>query len=425
MSSTYWEDPLPLEPFERVGSFDFFALPRELRDKVYTEVLQPEYLNSFPTPELPLGCTSILCTNRQARAEGLELFSSKEHVINISCDYRHKLFRSMFAFGKPSFLRGRETVGKLPQRYCELQVVRFPRIGIKIIYPFLYNDVLDDSDAKALDNLKDGIEQIIRCLTKSRDLRTLRLCLQPNSHPEALDENFPWSERTLLAYRTLTPFLELAKSKNINLLIDTNKYFRGNRRFGRYWEHYDWVDPVASMLGDDWNNMKSSISTDHNADSNDYGHLMPTQIDPPGADYKLVPECRVCYRIFESRTALNQHLKQSRHTSVYRHKAENKLGWVSQRSHRNSTWLSRYICFTCGETFSREKEKNDHCKWHAHWRSTIISRWVNYDWEEDDPRNGEARREKQARDARHARVNRLGLSGRGGHGSRGGGRGGR
>jgi hypothetical protein len=139
-----------------------------------------------------IGTTEILCLNRKMYREAIGLILAKEQKLFLRNDAR-KMFRKMFAFGKPGFFRRWTHTSQcpVPQHYCELNMVGLRYLAITLRYPLAgrgqYMDRRRDRlmDILRSDNYEERMNGLLKSareteamLWKCRSLQTLRIVLQ-------------------------------------------------------------------------------------------------------------------------------------------------------------------------------------------------------------------------------------------------------
>lgn len=121
----------------------FTDLPREIRDRIYFWIMRPDcgldrgYCGkSHECLHNGIGTTKILCLNRQIHREAIGLILAVENMLVLP-NTGASVFRSMFSFGKPLFfhMATRSSRCRVPQQFCELNLVGLRYLAIKLRYP--------------------------------------------------------------------------------------------------------------------------------------------------------------------------------------------------------------------------------------------------------------------------------------------------
>ena len=177
----------------------FIDLPQEVLDRIYFWAIRPDCGlggegcdKNHHHVRNGIGTTKILCLNRTIYSQTIGLVLAHEHRLFLRNDGR-KMFRSMFAFGKPGFFYGstRTSQCPVPQLYCELNMVGLRYLALTFRYPLAglgqyarrgTDELVDvprsDKYEQRMDGLLKSARETEAVLWKCRSLQTLRIVLQ-------------------------------------------------------------------------------------------------------------------------------------------------------------------------------------------------------------------------------------------------------
>jgi hypothetical protein len=134
----------PKQP--KCTNLSFLDLPREIRDIIYFHVIRPDCglgaarrARNHGYPHNHIGATKILYLNHQIHKEAMGLILAAENLLSLRDD-GGRMFRNMVDFGKPLFFYGGKAPRcRLPQQYCELNLIGLRHLAIDISYPLSGN----------------------------------------------------------------------------------------------------------------------------------------------------------------------------------------------------------------------------------------------------------------------------------------------
>ena len=249
----------------------FTDLPREIRDRIYFWILRPDcglsglFCNkNHEHLHNGIGTTKILCLNRQIHREAIGLILAIENILVLPST-SGPMFRSMFAFGKPLFfhMETRTSQCRVPQQFCELNLVGLRYLAIKVRYPLprkgeFMHPLADrvqpvarsHNYVKRIQALIQSVRQAEAMLWKCTSLQTLRLVLQTEGR-SCWPISDPYNERWEYVAVTeddhpemrdlLSTFLNVAKCKKFQTAAEEDKSFFVYQSRSDGGEHGEWI----------------------------------------------------------------------------------------------------------------------------------------------------------------------------------------
>ena len=337
-----------------------------------------------------------------------------------------RMFRNMVEFGKPLFFDGGRTPRcRLPQQYCELNLVGLRYLAIDIRYPlsgkghFLHPQTADLERVSRSNNYDNRMAALMKSareievvLWKCKSLETFRLILQTDAMT-CWEASGPGNRE--LEYCGVTEdnhtdmlellhlFLNAAKSKNFRTAAEECRDFfvtePGMPWIEYYLTHYQ--DPLVKQYNCRAQELGLQATFDRNVNGPEFqGHTKrqvkaynPVDASQP---FQLRPECRECYELFASFEGLQHHLQEfPKHRIPFKRKRYSTLNYWAQRTDGRKCW-------TCAKSYVSREFLAKHLDSCGHRREGIIPRW-----KQD---NGWMNRKDGARKAKREEAQRLRLA---------------
>ncbi|KKY19220.1 hypothetical protein UCRPC4_g04594 [Phaeomoniella chlamydospora] len=267
----------------------------------------------------------------------------------------------------------------MPPRFCELQVLRFRKVHLKVLYP---TGLHGEGQREELDAIKRRIEELAAALSKSNAIKVVQLTIQTQHY---FPDHHSWPQFSLIepegkieTYMVFLPLITVAAERAFRLSIQPRTVI--NPRWSPR-QKSDETDPddinewIPTFMCD-WDPIAVLVAMRYSHAVESMKLKSPTSTTSPSCGYALIPECRTCYRVFETKQKLSEHIMASRHQMEYQHKTQNVL-WPDKRKAQRPG----YICFFCGTGFETRGSLDKHIDKFRHGRDSMISRWVHCDWE--------------------------------------------
>lgn len=305
----------------------FFMLPREIRDKIYIEVLRPDCsLNCSKTHthiEHARKCTRLLQLSPRIYCEAIEMLHPDE--LNFYVNHRQRWqMRHAKDFGLPAqFISWKSTTAAMiPARFSELEITRMRKLCLTVEFGMIGNGnqpQYDRLDAGMIKKIGSVIEEIVKVIPKMTNLQHIRLRLRYQGHFEQ-DPNMMNVTSKQGPLKRLLSVIAVNKTKlilgphevwfNQDYLVESQddmtvwlaKMVKDLRVNVSYAE--DRGLPTGHLLkqrlevpgGPEWISRVSSNSSLHywsqDPDVGPHQHCIQS--------YQLVPECRTCLAVFKS-----------------------------------------------------------------------------------------------------------------------------
>lgn len=389
----------------------FLMLPREIRDRIYEEVLQPKVELGGDHSEgsnMHLGCTVLLQLCSQIYHESIEILHCQEFDFSINSAYPWS-FRDPKAFGKPALFTSdedwRSNPGLLPSRFSELEFVRLRRICFTFEFGAKYLASPDFSyshrelNYSILNKLKMTAETFARVIPKMTHIEQIRLQLR-------YEANIDYDDEPELRLESVQPLLDAIAARDISLILGPHQVWYNYLLVASKDDLTDWLDWMVEhlkirvsrvpdrglpdaylvrkrldlldyserrhmILGvkSAWHKKQSQIIEQRLEQARKDSEIPIEIYGEPKVAYRLIPECRTCSSIFASQELLQAHLEAiPEHLTRFR-----KFQYNIIPSH---AWrLADERCWTCAAGFDELDELKKHLDSTGHRRSGIIPRF--------------------------------------------------
>lgn len=370
----------------------FFALPRELRNRIIIQILNPECGLQEPghcSEEKQenhvcrtryKGCTKFAQLCSKAYEEFSEIFSIVENRIVLR-GLKGCLFRRPTDTGLPGHFENHMGATKfyVPPRFERVQVVRFRKLAIEVHFsdrsqPFndLQSDRCRSNSTLHLMSIAKEVNDLVEVLDMSKNLESVRLILRRCHESRARsEEEGHYKEAAYVEMRkVLRPLIDMAHNKRIQIAADDPSE---QTHYNLETDEWDlWTDPLILWF----NNaaiapsLKADFESTWDCETSEQWSRALNKCTVPKSPYAIVPECHRCLTIFADRQQLIEHLATNpSHVMDFRKKTWNVL------HPRSAYGGGPRVCPTCAVPYTLMNGLHDHMRNEDHHRYALIPRY--------------------------------------------------